>query len=297
MGGASFNIPSIRLGRSFRVRRKSARERKRLFAARELSIGPVVAYGHPKTATRSIERAIGSLDGAEVFHAHMLDPVHFTRKNNIFVPPTKAGLCPEDQPAQWPLAEALRTGDRITLVTAVRDPVAVNVSWFFFGLQRWLRSPSPVDPASIPFATLEEVFHEVFPHEGVLHWFSEEWTRVTGVSMDALAPVQKEGSVTVPFASQGRACVLSAHLPDTRKAAVLESFLAVQPGSISFPRVNRGNDRPSPEIYERLKKLVASDHAYLERMYASEYARCFFGRTQLSAFQASWKALGSHKRA
>ena len=295
MGGAF--LRSIRIGRSLRVRRKTARERRRLTAAQELSIGPVVAYGHPKTATRSIERAIGSIDGVEVFHTHMLDPVHFTRKNNIFVPPTKSGLCPEDQPAQWPLADALSSGARLSLVTAVRDPVAVNVSWFFFGLQRWLQSPRPVDPASIPFKTLEAVFREVYPHEGVLHWFSEEWAHVTGVSIDALAPVRTEGSATVQFAGQGRACVLSAHLPDTRKAAVVESFLAVPSGTVSFPRVNRGRDRPSPEVYDRLKKLVGSDEAYLERMYRSEYARCFFGPAQLATFRASWQALGGQERA
>ena len=258
--------------------------------AKALPIGPVVAYGHPKTATRSIEAALSTVAGVEAFHAHMLEPSHFTRKNNVFVPPMASGLCPEDQPAQWGVSEALKANDRMALISAVRDPVAVNVSWFFFGLQRWLRSRRPVDPARVSFERLTTVFRDLFPHEGILNWFTEEWTKVTGVELARLDGVREEGHVTVSF-GKGRACVLSAHLSDDRKAEILENFLDLPQGTVSFPRVNRGVDRRSPEVYERLKVLVASDEAYLEKMYGSAYAQHFFTGDQIKAFRASWQVI------
>ncbi|MED5420933.1 MAG: putative capsular polysaccharide synthesis family protein, partial [Pseudomonadota bacterium] len=276
----------LRIGRTVRLYRNVAMERRRLRAALSKPIGPVVAYGHPKTATRSIESAIASLPDAEAFHAHMLHPMHFTKRNNVFVPPLPSGLCPEDQPSQWSISKAIDSNKRIMLVSAVRDPVAVNVSWFFFGLQRWLRSPRPVDPESIPFNTLQTLFHEGFPHQGILNWFTEEWERVTGAELRMIDGVRSEGHATTAVGNC-RACVFSAHRPDTSKAEILAEFLGVAGDSITFPRTNLGVNRPGSDVYERLKIMVASDSRYLDSMYNSAYSRHFFSKDQIEAFRAS----------
>jgi len=267
---------------------KVSRERRRLQSARELPIGPVVAYGHPKTATRSIEAAVADLPGAEVFHAHVLRSAHFTKKDNVFVPPLPTGICPEDQPAQWSIERAIAAGERITLITAVRDPVAVNVSWFFFGLQRWLRSRKPVDPSSVAFDALERLFYEGHPHQGILNWFTEEWEYASRASLDALAGVRSEGHATTKVGTC-RACVFSAHLPDTTKADILADFLGVGDERIVFPRRNLGTSRTGSDIYTRLKAMVASDPGYLDSMYDSAYARFFFTGDQIDGFRRSWK--------
>ena len=283
-------MASICIGRSFRLRRNIAKERRRFRRGQSLSVGPVIAYGHPRTATRSIEGAIAMVSGVEAFHAHVLHPNHFTTKNNTFVSPLCSGLCPEDQPSQWCIAEAIKLNEQVTLVSAVRDPVAVNVSWFFFGLQRWLKSSRPVDPTSIPFDTLKDLFRIRFPHNGILNWFAEEWSAVTGIELAALDGVRRDGCATVRFGN-GHACVLSVHLPDQRKSEILGSFLGVKGDAISFPRLNRGSSRPSPEIYDCLKILVASDADYLDRMYASAYSRRFFSPNQIENFRESWRAI------
>ncbi len=283
-------MASICIGRSFRLRRNIAKERRRFRRGQSLSVGPVIAYGHPRTATRSNEGAIAMVSGVEAFHAHVLHPNHFTTKNNTFVSPLCSGLCPEDQPSQWCIAEAIKLNEQVTLVSAVRDPVAVNVSWFFLGLQRWLKSPRPVDLNSIPFDTLKDLFRTRFPHNGILSWFTEEWSAVTGIELDALDGVRRDGYATARFGN-GHACVFSAHLPDQRKSEILGSVLGLKGDAITFPRLNQGSNRPSSEIYDRLKILVASDADYLDRMYASAYSRRFFSPNQVENFRESWRAI------
>ncbi len=282
----------MRITLGIKLRRNIAKQQRRMSAAKLLPIGPVVAYGHPKTATRSVELALRSVPGAKVFHSHMLMAKHFTRKNNIFVPPTASGLCLEDQPMQWAVSDALKAGERITLVSTVRDPVAVNVSWFFFGLQRWFRSKRPINADLIPFEKLVSVFREDFPHQGILNWYTEEWAKVTGVDTGALGDIQKIGHQTVPFAN-GKACVLSAHLEDDQKAIVLDTLFGLTRGTVEVPKINLGLNRKNPEIYERLKIHIASDDEYLEKIYASAYAQNFFSHEQIESFRSSWKAIAN----
>jgi hypothetical protein len=54
---------------------------------------------------------------------------------------------------------------------------------------------------------------------------------------------------------------------------------------------------PPNLVYDRPKKLVGSDEAYLERIYRSEYARGFFEPGPIGHVWASWQALGGQERA
>lgn len=264
--------------------RREARGVRRALAS---SDAVVISYGHPKTATTSATDALSSVAGVTSYHAHVLRPQHFTWVRNTFIAPTEAGICPEDGPAQWALAEAL-AGDRpVHLVTLVRDPVAVQISWFFFGLQRWLRSSKPVDIADIPFEDLLRLFHGSYPREGVLNWFEHEWCQVTGHEVEQLREVRDGGCAVVSFGPH-RAAVMASDLPDEVKARHLESFLSLPAGSVTFPRSNLGSDRRRPEVYERLKAAISSDSELLDRVYASTFARTFFTPETLEGFRRRW---------
>ena len=115
---------------------KATKARRVVQRSHQLPLSPVVAYGHPKTATTSAEAAISAVPGLRSFHAHVLRPSHFIWRRNNLVPPMPSGVCSEDNPAQWALADALAGPHPVRLITLVRDPVAVQASWFFYGMQR-----------------------------------------------------------------------------------------------------------------------------------------------------------------
>jgi hypothetical protein len=273
--------------RTTRYVARTRREARGVHRALASSEAVVIAYGHPKTATTSTAEALAPVPGVASFHAHVLRPRHFTWVRNTFIAPTDAGICPEDGPAQWALADALAGSRPVHLVTLVRDPIAVQISWFFFGLQRWLRSSRPVDIATIPFQDLLKLFHGSFPRDGVLNWFEHEWCPVTGHGVDHLGEVRDGGCPVVSFGPH-RAAVMSAELSDERKARHLESFLHLPSGSVTFPRSNLGADRRRPEVYDRLKAAIGSDPDLLDRVYASPFARTFFTPETLDGFRRRW---------
>ena len=278
--------------RTTRFVARTRRERRRLASALK-GTGPVViSYGHPKSATTSAADALRGIPGVSSYHAHVLRPCHFTWVRNTFVPATDAGICPEDGHAQWALAESL-AGDRpVHLVTLVRDPIAVQISWFFFGLQRWLRSPRPVDIAAIPFERLLSLFHGTFPRDGVLNWFEHEWCPVTGHGVDDLEAVRAGDCATVDVGPH-RACVMSADLDDETKARHLERFLGLPAGRVQFPRSNLGADRRHPEIYERLKRAIGGDLDHVDTVYASPFAKTFFSERTLTDLRDRWSRLAT----
>lgn len=278
--------------RTARFLRKSRREATDVHRAADAPGGLVVSYGHPKTATTSAARAIDAVPGRRAFHAHVLRPVHFTWIRNNLVPPTPAGICPEDGPAQWALADALAADRPVRLVTLVRDPVAVQISWFFFGLQRWLGSTRPVDPTSVPFEDLLALFHGDFPRDGVLNWFDEEWCVITGRSTDSLGDVRDGRPARVGFGIH-EACVLSAEWSDDLKAAALDDFLGLPSGSIRFPRENRSSDRRGADVYTRLKAAIGGDRDHLDRVYDSPFSRTFFSDETIDGFRRRWTSRAS----
>lgn len=254
----------------------------------DLSVGPVVAYGHPKTATHSVKAAIAEIPGIRAFHAHVLNPRHFIWRRNNLVPSMPSGVCSEDNPPQWALSEGLDGNRGIRLITLVRDPVAVQVSWFFFGMQRWLRSSRPVDLEAIGADELRSIFYGSFPRDGILNWFDEEWSTVTGHDMEDLTEVATKGHASVEFGPHG-ACVLSASLGDEAKGRILEDFLGLEVGAIKFPRKNTAAERPHQGIHQQIKSMVASDRGLLDRSYESRYARLLFSPEALEGFRSHWE--------
>ena len=275
--------------------RPTARTAFRMLKARwvvrrsfDLPIGPVVAYGHPKTATTSANASLSKVAGLRSFHAHVLRPKHFIWRRNSIVPPMPSGVCSEDNPPQWALADGL-DGDRtIHLITLVRDPVAVQASWFFFGMQRWLQSPRKIDIESLGEDELRSIFQNSFPQDGILNWFDEEWSIVTGHRLEDLTSVASMGHATVEFGPH-RACVLASSLDDETKSRILEKFLDLKTGTIDFPRKNISSEQPHGGVYRKIKSLVASDAELIDRCYESRYAKLLFSPDSLAGFRRNWR--------
>ncbi len=175
----------------------------------------------------------------------------------------------------------------VRLITLVRDPVAVQVSWFFFGLQRWLKSRRKIEADSIKPDQLRDVFFDHFPREGVLNWFQEEWCHLTGVPLEDLDRVREDGFAAVDFGPH-HACIMHAHASDEDKQAWLEDWLGLPTGSVRFPRTNVARPR-SDEASRTIMAAVGADRELLDRAYGSDYARTFFRPDTIDAWRARWE--------
>jgi hypothetical protein len=277
---------SPRLERPFTLWRHIRRERRLIRKALDFSLGPVVVYSHPKTASRAIEAAIKEVPGAVPFHVHVLQPRHFTWRDFRVEPPNDRGIAPDGQPAQWAVRSEIVESERsLNLISMVRDPVAVSVSWFFFGLQRWFGCQQKPDPADFEFDELCGYFHDRFAHDGMLNWFEDEWNVTTGVDVYSV-PFDRGRGWHVYRRAKVKALVLSAHLSDEAKAEALVGFVD-QPVPV-VPRVNEGRDRSSPEIYGRLQESIRDNSSLVDRLLGSQYTRHFFSEEQIEGFRNRW---------
>ena len=171
-------IPSMRIERRFTLWRHIQKSRRVIRHCLAHDIQPVIVYSHPKTASRAIELAISQVNGYVPLHAHVLQECHFTWRDFRKSPLNSRGIAADSQPQQWAIRkEIIDKGLPFKTVSLVRDPVAVSVSWFFFGLQRWLGFQNKLDPSTLNFEELSSVFLNEFNHEGMLHWFEDEWNK------------------------------------------------------------------------------------------------------------------------
>ena len=277
---------SPRLERPFTLWRHIRRERRLVTEALDLPLGPVVVYSHPKTASRAIEAAINEVPDVGSFHVHVLQCRHFTWRDFRVEPPNDRGIVPDGQPAQWAVrSKIIETERSLNLISMVRDPVAVSVSWFFFGLQRWFGCQHKPDPSNFEFDELCGYFHNRFAHDGMLNWFEDEWNITTGVDVYNV-PFDRDRGWHVYKRAKVKALVLSAHLSDEAKAEALTGFIG---RSVSVvPRVNESSNRPSPEIYEKLKESIRNNSPLVDRLLGSRYTRHFFPEEQIEGFRNRW---------
>ncbi|MBL67718.1 MAG: hypothetical protein CMO74_04575 [Verrucomicrobiales bacterium] len=273
---------SPRVERPFTLWRHIRRERRRIREAEN----PVVVYSHPKTASRAIEAAIAGLPSVQPFHAHVLQERHFLKGDFRGIPPNERGITPDGQPVQWAIRrEIVESGRPLRLVSLVRDPVAVCVSWFFFGLQRWLACEQKPDPAKLDFEELLDHFHNRFSHDGMIHWFDDEWNKTTGLNIYSKL-FDKSRGWQIYERGNIKAVILSAHLEDEIKANALSEFLDEKIDEV--PRVNESGAQGAPEVYGKLQRSVRDNQELVDRLLNARFTRHFFEESQIDSFRHRW---------
>jgi len=273
---------SPRIERPFTLWRHIRRERRRIREADN----PVVIYSHPKTASRAIEAAIASTTGLEPFHAHVLQERHFLKGDFRGALPNDRGITPDGQPAQWAIRREIIEKDRpMKLVSLVRDPVAVCVSWFFFGLQRWLACEQKPNPAKLDYDNLVDHLHNRFPHDGMLNWFDDEWNLTTRINIYNESFDKTRGWEVYKHGNM-KAIVLSAHLEDETKTEALSKFFDQRITEV--PRINEAKTQGTVEVYRDLKKSINTNRILVDHLLDSRFTNHFFEDKQIESFRHYW---------
>jgi hypothetical protein len=229
-----------------------------------------------------------SLDAAGLRTAH----VHFF---------SRAGLRRAEQvyeaswdPARLPwhvwegrrTAARLRSGERLDIVTIVRDPVARNVSSFFqvADLQYGIELGALEDAGA--FDEVTRLFLETFDeHEVPLRWLDDELAAATGIDVYESDFDVERGWVVVEGARARVLVLRTDRLGDTFTAAV-EAFLG-RPG-IALLQRNVSADKATGELYNEFRRCARLPDAYLDQMYNSRLARHFFDDDELAEMRRLW---------
>ncbi len=198
-------------------------------------------------------------------------------------PAVDAGELPSDQLIETMALKRRLDGKSIKrpfYITAVRDPIARNISAFFQNHKQNLPAidvrNSDVDTAHRAF----EIFIRTYPHHLPLNWLDSNVLPQTGIDV-----YQAPFDPNKRYVRCGRVLLFRIDCPDAVKGAVLSETLGRQ---ITIGRTNESADKRYSGLYEKVKEIAFFDEAFLDRIYGSRYVRHFWTDEEIEAFRQSW---------
>ena len=162
-------------------------------------------------------------------------------------------------------------------ITAVRDPVARNLSAFFENFSIFMpeRDYSPEEALNR--------FLETYPHHIPITWMDNEVKRFLNIDVYASA---FDTGLGFKFYDE-RLLLLRADMDDAAKSDLLS--LAIGRG-VRIERHNSGSQKATGELYAQVKDLARGQMpvSYLDKMYDTKYAQHFWSPEQLQKLRDEW---------
>lgn len=172
------------------------------------------------------------------------------------------------------------------LVTIVREPVGRNVSTFFLAIDRFFDDFFRRQArGEISIVQIRDTFLERFGQERVLEWMDREIRDVFGIDVYARDFPHDKG---YQIFRQGNVDLLVIKLEQLNACfrPAFEEFLGARIPSLAMTHITEQD--PSYAMYKRFLKEVKMPAEYLERMYASPFARHFYRPEEIQGFIRKW---------
>jgi hypothetical protein len=229
-----------------------------------------------------------SLDAAgfSTAHVHFLSRAGLRRAERVY----EASWDPSRLP--WHVWEGrrtaarLRSGERLDIVTIVRDPIARNVSSFFqvADLQYGIDLGALEEAGA--FDEVTRLFLETFDeHDVPLRWLDDELAAATGVDVYESDFDVERGWMIVEGA-RARILVLRTDRMGDAFTAAVEAFLDRR--GIALLQRNVSADKATGELYNDVRRHARLPEPYLDQMYNSRFARHFFDDAELAEMRRLW---------
>lgn len=242
---------------------------------------PVIVYQMGKVGSTSIAEALTTI-GLRVFHVHALNPAQLMtvvkklQEKGIRIPA-------HIHQAIKVKEKLLDKGRPVKIITAVRDPIARNISAYFQGL-RFFRALKPeFEEAELEAMMVE--FLEKYQHHLPLRWFDREIKEVLGLDIYN-HPFPKNDGVQRIRENKIDVLLLKAETADHIKIAAIREFLQIPEFSLEVKNV--GAAKAYTHYYRPFLERIQLPAAYLDRMYNSRYARHFYTSEELHQFRQRW---------
>jgi hypothetical protein len=173
------------------------------------------------------------------------------------------------------------------IISPVREPVARNVGTFFHNLGEFVPDWRERHAAGkLSQAFLRRTFLEIESiHQAPELWFDAQLKPVFGIDVYASPFPHDSGYKT--YWSKPRTPLLVIRLEDMDRVAAeaMHEFLALD--GFEIVRSNVGEEKDYADLYRKFKALPLP-RAYVEKMYASRYARHFYTPEELQRFFQQW---------
>ncbi|MGE0683644.1 MAG: putative capsular polysaccharide synthesis family protein [Candidatus Binatia bacterium] len=242
---------------------------------------PVVVYQMGMVGSTSIVEALTAI-GLPVFHLHALNPAHLmtvVEKHQEKGIPLPAHI----HQAFKVKKKLLDEGKPVKIITAVRDPIARNISAYFQAL-RFFRALKPEFEEG-ELETMMTEFLNKYQHHLPLIWFDREIKEVLGLDIYNY-PFPKNDGVQRIRETKIDVLLLKAETADHLKIAVIREFLQIP--EFSLKAKNVGKKKAYAHYYKPFLERIQLPAAYLDKMYGSRYVQHFYSPEEIHEFRKRW---------
>lgn len=230
---------------------------------------------------------------SRVYHTHSLDEVVVRTAGNFR---DKGLVLPRHIKEALELRERVvedRIEGRLRIISAVREPIARNVSAFFQRLKQNEYRGFLRDVEDLDVAHLKELFLESFPHEEPLQWFDRQVKEPLGFDVYARDFPKSEGW-TIYTAGNLDLLVLKFERMRENGPRALGALLGE---SIASPvDKNTGEAKWYADLYRKFLCEVRFESAFLDQMYDNRYAQHFYSEDEIVAFRKRWGDEEHHRQ-
>ena len=182
----------------------------------------------------------------------------------------------------------VKRGDKLRVISPVREPIANNISMFFELYDNY--TGHPFDQTTLTVEQMIEVFLNQYVHGRPLVWFDAELKTTLGLDVYQHAFSPEQGYATMSGCNV-ELLVLKSELDDATKAQAIANFLQID--TFELVRSNVSSRRSHATAYAEFKRKIRIPEALLDAMYESKYAKHFYSAEELAKFRARWSGDGS----
>jgi hypothetical protein len=175
----------------------------------------------------------------------------------------------------------------VKIISLVRDPIARNVSTFFYAFPEFVPDWKEKEAQNLlPANTLNKIFESKRQFiQTAFNWFDEQIKDAIGLDVYAV-PFDTERGWQVY--KKGQVELLLLRTEDLHRTGedTLRKFLHLP--HLKMVKVNTGQEREAHELYRRFLTHPISQE-YLEMTYATKLARHFYTETEIEQFIQRWR--------
>ena len=187
------------------------------------------------------------------------------------------------------LARLRAEGERVKVITMVRDPVATNVSGLFHNYLWW---PAEVKalcaaPSAACLDALQDYFLNSYPHDVPETWFDMELRTLYGVDVYA-QPFDPARGYAIYHSDYADVLLLKLETLNRSAPDAFRDFMGLD--DFQLIESNTAEDKAYADLYRAFRRELALPESYLDRVYGTRLARHFYGSDELAAFRRKWSA-------
>lgn len=245
-----------------------------------------LVYQPGKVGSSTINHSIIKA-GFLLFHIHRLNPIHLAEyKVNVY---RKFSL-PDIMIYKWRkdiLRIKLKKNKRLKIITAIRDPIAFNVSSYFQNIQFFIPDINNriTMGEEIPFEELEKNFINNFDHEYILKWFKHELLAVFGIDITTY-PFDRDKGYAIYSDNNIQLFVYKVEkLNEIWDKASYEYFRVK---NMFIENKYLSKEKFYGKLYIDFLKKITLNEDYIQNLYDTPLIKHFYTEEEISSFRRKW---------